>query len=313
MADVPTTTSVLTNLVKTAFSKVVDMQLWTEPMFRRFATVEFTDLTSPGSSITKYIHSDLANATSTLSETADPDAVALANPSSVSVTLNEYGNATVSTLRLREFSLSNIDVAQAELVSRNLRNSLDALVLDVLRQGTNVVYSNAGAADVTGPTNTLTASDIISSDLIRYSVAKMRGRAALEFDDGYFIGFIHPDVSHDLRAETGSTNWRDPHVYNGTGTDMIWKGEIGVYEGVKFIETPRTYSADDGATSETVHRTMLLGKEALVEAVSIEPGVVVSPQVDKFRRFMTVGWYGLLGWNRYREECLQRIETAASI
>ena len=313
MADVPTTTSVLTNLVKTAFSKVVDMQLWTEPMYRRFATVEYTDLTSPGSSITKYIHADLANATSTLAETTDPDAVALSNPSSVSITLNEYGNATVSTLRLRQFSLSSIDVAQAELVSRNLRNSLDKLVLDVLRQGTNVVYSNAGNVDTTGPTNTVGATDVFSSKLVRYSVAKMRGRAALEFDDGYFIGFIHPDVSHDLRAETGVANWRDPHVYNGTGTDLIWKGEIGVYEGVKFIETPRNYSAADGASSATVHRTLILGKEALAEAVAIEPGIVVSPQIDRFRRFMTVGWYGLLGWNRYREECLQRVESIASI
>lgn len=313
MADVPTTTSVLTNLVKTAFSKVVDMQLWTEPMYRRFATVEYTDLTSPGSSITKYIHADLANATSTLAETTDPDAVALSNPSSVSITLNEYGNATVSTLRLRQFSLSNIDVAQAELVSRNLRNSLDKLVLDVLRQGTNVVYSNAGNVDTTGPTNTVGATDVFSSKLVRYSVAKMRGRAALEFDDGYFIGFIHPDVSHDLRAETGVANWRDPHVYNGTGTDLIWKGEIGVYEGVKFIETPRNYSAADGASSATVHRTLILGKEALAEAVAIEPGIVVSPQIDRFRRFMTVGWYGLLGWNRYREDCLQRVESIASI
>lgn len=313
MADVPTTTGVLTNLVKTAFSKVVDMQLWTEPMFRRFATVEYTDLTNPGSSITKYIHSDLANATSTLAETTDPDAVALANPSSVSITLNEYGNATISTLRLRQFSLSNIDVAQAELVSRNLRNSLDSLVLDVLRAGTNVVYSNAGNVDTTGPTNTVGATDVFSSKLVRYSVAKMRGRAALEFDDGYFIGFVHPDVSHDLRAETGVANWRDPHVYNGTGTDLIWKGEIGVYEGVKWIETPRTYKANDGASSATVHRTLIMGKEALAEAVSIEPGIVVSPQIDRFRRFMTVGWYGLLGWSRYREESLQRVESIASI
>lgn len=313
MADVPTTTGVLTNLVKTAFSKVVDMQLWTEPMFRRFATVEYTDLTNPGSSITKYIHSDLANATSTLAETTDPDAVALANPSSVSITLNEYGNATISTLRLRQFSLSNIDVAQAELVSRNMRNSLDSLVLDVLRAGTNVVYSNAGNVDTTGPTNTVGATDVFSSKLVRYSVAKMRGRAALEFDDGYFIGFVHPDVSHDLRAETGVANWRDPHVYNGTGTDLIWKGEIGVYEGVKWIETPRTYKANDGASSATVHRTLIMGKEALAEAVSIEPGIVVSPQIDRFRRFMTVGWYGLLGWSRYREESLQRVESIASI
>jgi hypothetical protein len=56
-----------------------------------------------------------------------------------------------------------------------------------------------------------------------------------------------------------------------------------------------------------------MGKEALAEAVSIEPGIVVSPQIDRFRRFMTVGWYGLLGWSRYREECLQRVESIASI
>lgn len=313
MSDVPTTTGVLTNLIKTAFSKVVDMQLWTEPMFRRFATVEYTDLTNPGSSITKYIHADLANATSTLAETTDPNAVALSNPSSVSITLNEYGNATISTLRLRQFSLSNIDVAQAELVSRNMRNSLDSLVLDVLRQGTNVIYSSSGNPDATGPTNQVGSGDIFSSKLVRYSVAKMRGRAALEFDDGYFIGFIHPDVSHDLRAETGVANWRDPHVYNGTGTDLIWKGEIGVYEGVKWIESPRTYSANDGTSSAKVHRTLIMGKEALAEAVSIEPGIVVSPQIDRFRRFMTVGWYGLIGWSRYREECLQRVESIASI
>lgn len=309
-----TTTSVLTNLVKTAFDKVVDLQLWSEPMYRKFATHRKTDLTSPGSSVTWYTHADLADATSTLNEVTDPAIVALSNPSSVNVALAEYGSATVSTLRLREFSLSTIDTAQAEIVARNMRNSLDSIVGAVLRGGTNVIYSGgASAVDTTGPTNAVASGDIFNSKLARYTVAKMRGRNALEFDDGYFVGLIHPDQSHDLRAETGMAAWRDPHVYAENANGMIWKGEVGVYEGIRWIESPRVYSANDGTTSQKVYRSLVIGKEALAELVSIEPSVVVSPQTDLFRRLLTIGWYGMAGWGIWRQECLQRIETAASI
>lgn len=309
-----TTTAVLTNLVKTAYDKVVDLSLWSEPMYRKFATHRKTDLTSPGSSVTWYTHADLADATSTLNEVTDPTVVTLSNPSATSVTLNEYGSATVSTLRLRDFSLSTIDTAQAELVARNMRNSLDTLVRTTLIGGTNVVYSGgASAIDTTGPTNAVASTDIFNSKLARYTVAKMRGNNALEFDDGYFIGLIHPDQSHDLRAETGTAAWRDPHVYADSATGMIWKGEVGVYEGIRWIETPRVYAANDGTTSAKVQRALVLGKEALAELVSIEPSVVVGPQTDVFRRLLTVGWYGLMGWGIWRQSCLYRIETSASI
>lgn len=308
-----TTTSVMTNLVKTAFDKVVDLQLWSEPMYRKFATHRKTDLTSPGSSVTWYTHQDIADATSTLNEVTDPSIVTLSNPTSVNVALAEYGNATVSTLRLREFSLSTIDTAQAELVARNMRNSLDSIVGTVLRGGTNVIYSNAGAVDTTGPTNTVGSGDTFKAALARYTVSKMRARNALEFDDGYFVGLIHPDQSHDLRAETGMAAWRDPHVYAENANQMIWKGEVGVFEGIRWIESPRVYSATDGTTSARVYRSLVLGKEALAELVSIEPSVVVSPQTDLFRRLLTIGWYGMAGWGRWREECLQRIETASAI
>jgi hypothetical protein len=62
-----------------------------------------------------------------------------------------------------------------------------------------------------------------------------------------------------------------------------------------------------------VFRTLLCGKQALAEAVSQEPGVVIGPVTDKLMRFRPIGWYGVLGWNRYREEALYRIETGSSI
>jgi hypothetical protein len=39
---------------------------------------------------------------------------------------------------------------------------------------------------------------------------------------------------------------------------------------------------------------------------------VIGPVTDKLNRFRPIGWYGVLGWARYREACLQRLETAAT-
>jgi hypothetical protein len=62
-----------------------------------------------------------------------------------------------------------------------------------------------------------------------------------------------------------------------------------------------------------VFSTILAGKQALAEAVSQEPNVVIGPVTDKLLRFRPIGWYGVLGWSIYRNEALYRIETGSSI
>ena len=54
-------------------------------------------------------------------------------------------------------------------------------------------------------------------------------------------------------------------------------------------------------------------KQALAEAVAEEPHVIFGPIVDKLMRFRPIGWYGVLGWKRYRDAALVRIETTSSI
>ena len=65
--------------------------------------------------------------------------------------------------------------------------------------------------------------------------------------------------------------------------------------------------------SAKVFRTILAGKQALAEAIAEEPHVVVGPIVDKLMRFRPIGWYGVLGFARYREAALYRIESTSSI
>lgn len=309
MTDAYTSTStgsLGTSLVQTAYDRYVEFALRSMPLLRDVADKRPVQQAMPGSSVVFQIYTDLSAVTGTLSETVDPDAVALGNTSSVTVTLNEYGNAAIATRKLELFSLSDVDPAIADIIAFNMADSLDEFAQTELRGGTNVIYGGTATA-----TTGVTAGGTITSAQIRKAVAKLRaGKAVPRVGELYWVG-IHPEVSHDLRAETGDTGWRQAHVYNESGAGQLWPGNIGVYEGAMFVESPRLYAATNGTTK--VYRTLVAGKQALAEAVAQEPSVVIGPVTDKLMRFRPIGWYGVLGWKRYREEALYRIETSSSI
>ena len=310
MANAYTSTStgsLGTSLVQTAYDRYVEFALRSMPLLRDVADKRPVQQAMPGSSVVFQIYTDLSAVTGTLSETVDPDSVALGNTSSVTVTLNEYGNAAIATRKLELFSLSDVDPAIADIIAFNMADSLDDFAQTELRGGNNVIYGGTATG-----TSGVTAGATITSANIRKAVAKLRaGKAVPRVGELYWVG-IHPEVSHDLRAETGDTGWRSAHVYNDAGAGQLWPGNIGVYEGAMFVESPRLYNALDGSSAR-VFRTIVAGKQALAEAVAQEPSVVIGPVTDKLMRFRPIGWYGVLGWKRYREEALYRIETASSI
>jgi N4-gp56 family major capsid protein len=302
----------VTNLVTSAYDKYIQFALRSEPMYRSFADVRPVDVTAPGSSVVFQRYADLSAATTALTENVDPDSVALSNTTTVTVTLNEYGNAVLVTEKLALESLSDVDPAIAELVAWNMRDSLDQLTRTaLLTTPSNIVRESSGIS-TSAARNTIAATDVLKSRDVRYVVSKLRGNSAIPFDGGYFTGIIHPDQSYDLRAETGTAAWRDPHVYAENANSAIWAGEVGVYEGVRFIESPRTYNNTDGASSAKVHRSHIFGRQALAEAVAREPGVVIGPITDKLMRARPIGWKGLIGWSIYRQEALFQIETGSS-
>lgn len=310
MANVYTSTdggSLGTSLVVSAYDKLVEFALRSQPMLRSVADKRPVNVTSPGTSVTFQIYNDLAVASSALTETTDPDSVAIPSTTSVSVTLNEYGNVALVTRKLQLTSLTDVDPGIANIIAYNMADSIDSVVQTVLRQGTNVLYSGSTATS----TATITAAATLSSANVRKAVAKLRAGKTIARKGSLYWCAIHPEVSHDLRAETGAGGWRLPHEYNQN--ENIWAGEIGTYEGAFFVESPRMYNTTDGAASARVFRTILAGQQALAEAVAEEPHVVAGPVTDKLMRFRPLGWYGMLGFARYREAALYRIESSSSI
>jgi N4-gp56 family major capsid protein len=377
-------------LVQQAYDRLLEFALRSEPLIRSVADKTPARQSIPGSTVVLQKYVDLAQKTSTLSETTDPDAVALSTPTTVSITLNEYGNSVLVTRALELFSLADVDPAIANIIAYNLADSIDAVAMETLRGGDNKIFSGSTATS----TVTVTAAATIDSADIRRAVAKLRSAKAVARKGSLYWAGIHPEVSHDLRAESSSgQGWLLPNQY-GSSQDRIWAGEIGNYEGAFYIESPRLYSAKDGADQATlattavtvagtsagftfgvasssviaaraevgdkisgtgiattakissiatsgdtttitvsvahtaavtattvvtvtpvtrVFRTIIAGQQAMAQAVAEEPHVVIGPVVDKLMRHRPMGWYGVLGFARYREEALYRIESGSSI
>jgi N4-gp56 family major capsid protein len=387
-----TDTTAIAGLIKTAYDRYVEFALRSQPMIRSVADKRPAQQAMPGSTVVFSLYNDLAAATSTLGETTDVTAVALPDVSTVSVTLEEKGNGALVTRKLQLFSLSDVDPAVADIIAYNMADSIDQIAMSALNGGTYVQYAGATATS----TATVTAAANVDSADIRKIVAKLRSRKAVPREGNLYWTGIHPEVSHDLRAETGNVGWRDIHQMTDSGQGNLWAGTIGTYEGAFFVETNRMFSAKTGADQSTlattavtvagtsagftfgvasssviaqraevgdkvagtgiatspvakisaittsgstttitvdtahtaavtattvvtvtpvtrVYSTIVAGKQALAEAVAVEPNVVIGPVTDSLMRFRPIGWYGVLGFARYREESLFRIESGSSI
>lgn len=312
MADAQTTTASV-DYDQAAYDRMAYFSLRPELYFDPVADVQPTRQAMPGSSVIFTIQADLSVASTTLNESVDVDAVAMST-SQITLTLGEYGNAIITTAKLRGTSFIELDPIVANVIGFNAGVSIDTIARDVLSAGSNVRYSNLGTAR-----NRVIPTDVFKAYDARRALAELRG-ANVATIGGQYVAFIHPDVSFDFRAETAGGNWRDPHIYSQPGE--IWTGEIGSFEGIRWIETPRSKIFADAGSSTTltdVYATLILGRQGLAKTFSMTDGngafpkVIPGPVTDKLRRFVPMSWYWLGAYGRFREAAIRRVESASSI
>lgn len=311
------TTQSSLSLAQEAYELMTYFGLRPELYFDATADVEPSNQAMPGSSVTFTIQSDLSFVSTALNESTDVDAVALSD-SQVSLILAEYGNAVITTALGRGTSFLDIDKIVQNVLGYNAGGSIDTLAKIKLQAGTNVNYATGTGAAPTArnqitPLNTLGAADFRNAraTLARNNVPRI---------GGYYMAFIHPDTSYDLQGQTGTNTWSDPHAYSSP--DEIWNGELGAFQGFRFIETPRAPIFADAGSSTTftdVYRTICMGRQALAKAYSYVDGnteypcTVPGPITDMLRRLVPWGWYWLGAYGVFRQASLLGIESASSI
>jgi N4-gp56 family major capsid protein len=130
------------------------------------------------------------------------------------------------------------------------------------------------------------------------------------FKDGAnYVAHMHPDVSFDIMSESGTNVWASPHTY--VDTTAMYAGEVGRYSAIRVIENTRCTKTGSGPT--TTYKTYVVGQQALVEAVAVEPHTIIGPVTDALKRHYPVGWYGFLGHALFRPESLLVVSTYSSL
>lgn len=328
MADAFTTTSTLTQAT-TAYERLSYFALRPELYFDACASIKPTRQSHPGSAVLFNIYNDLAPAITALTEGTDIEVVAVSD-TEVTVSLNEYGNAAMTTAKVRGFSYLMVSPDVANVVGFNAGLSFDCLARNPLLAGTNVRFGGNGA----GPRNTLVdGTNSLKSADIRKVVADLSD-ANVQRLGGYYRTYLAAAAALDMREETGAAGWRDPHTY--AQPEQIWNGETGVFEGTAFIETSRMTAANleiaqggpggflnggaagGGSGNHDVFPVITVGNQALAKTWSNSvsgprPQIVLGAVVDRLQRFVPVGWYWLGGFARFREEAIRRIEVVTTL
>jgi N4-gp56 family major capsid protein len=221
--------------------------------------------------------------------------------------MSEYGTAVTTTNLLRGTSMIPIDPIVAERVGYNAGKSIDRLAkvaLDVA----SVTYDDASTTSIQEIGSSAT---YLNSYLLQEGVSLLEEANVRPFMSEAYVLVVSPKQAQHLKAENTNQGWRYVTSRNeGTGMNSIYRGEIGMYEGVRIVVNNNL-----GASNVAY----LMGAEALAKVHSDAPGfgpnprTVVSPVVDKLRRFASIGWYHLVGYSVFRPEALIRVTTASTL
>jgi N4-gp56 family major capsid protein len=310
--SVNTTGSFVDALVKPAYDLAVGYNLRTYASARQFVTKKPERPDHKGSSVTLTKFSDFSAATiaaakTPLVEESSPDSVKAPQPTTVTVTPNEYGFVVIRTEKLWNRTFTDIDPEIARAVAQHMSWTLDELIQDVFVTGTNVAYANSRASE-----NLLTTGDVLTARDLRTVHTQFQLDGVTPWDGQFYGAFVSPAAINDLRQETGSGGWRVPNEYGSNQSD-IWRGEMGEFEGFRFVQNSRVRQTNTGASSATVTQNYFFGRDAFVEERVYEPHVVIGPVVDPLKRFYTVGWKGDLGWAIYEQKAVRRVVSKNSL
>lgn len=214
------------------------------------------------------------------------------------VILNEYGRAVTKTALLRGTSMIPFDPIAAERCGRNMGATLDRLArTTVLAAGGIKIDGTAGAIPVDH-----TGTTVSASNQLRAVAEYFEGNDVEPFEDGFYAAVISPAAHTQLKKESGADGWRYYAINQNPGGGQgasVARGYIGEYEGFRFFVV-NGISSTGG---------IFFGAEGLAKAQSVVPGygdpqVVVSPVVDRLKRFTSIGWYWLGGYARFRAEAI---------
>jgi len=259
-------------------------------VFYAFASKKTDLLKEPGASIKFSKFDELAVVTEELQDGVEMTDSKISD-SEIEITVKEYGKAVAVTQKA--ITTNNVDIllAKTTVLARNLAKSFDSIIRNVALTTTNYKYGKGVAAS-----SSLTTSDVFDTQIVKDAVEYLRTNDVPKIDGEYYICVATP---HQLRDLSDDTKWIGVNQYNKDGMN-IYKGEVGMYEGVRFVSTtnmphltPAQSSVKYGVAID-LYESLFFGENAFGIAEALKPEIRTKNNND-YGRLHGMAWYAIFG------------------
>ena len=299
-----TTTASIPKNIRDLYSQEIIYQAQPKLRFAQFAKKR-TDLSQSDGGAVKFTkYANLAQG-GRLTEGVNLQEKAMAS-SEVSISVHEYGNAISVTELALQRSMHDELAQGSTLLANDLVLVLDNEIRDIALTTSNVVYGNGKTSAAA-----LAANDGLTAQTVKDAVEALANNNAPKFDGQYYICIATP---HQLRQIRDDDDWINAHIY-GPNVSEIYLGEVGMYEGVRFIETTQMPKYTDVQATAKFGATVpcweaiIFGDNAFAWAEALEVEMRDNG-VQDYGRKHGLAWYAIWGFGLIQEENIFRILTA---
>ena len=244
-----------------------------------------------------------AKALTPLTEGVIPDGKTF-GMTNIEATTTQHGDYVAVSDRLELESFDDVIFGATEEMGASEGETYDTLTRNILVGGNSVAYAGGKTSR-----SALTNADILDPTMVNKAVTWLKKNKAPKID-GCYVAIVHPSVAEDLRE---SEAWKEFHKYNDVAP--IFKGEIGMLHGCRFVESNEAKIWKEGDTA--VYATLFLGKDAFgildPEGEGMEMIVKTKEQIGgPLNQFSTIGYKFCHGAKILYQERMLRVESGSS-
>ncbi len=208
------------------------------------------------------------------------------------LTITELGNSVPFTKKLDDLSKHPVKEVISKVLKNDARKTLDTAAYNQFN-ATVVTVAPTGGTSTTAVTLEIGGVTITNNVAMGKGHIKAISDIMAERDITPFYGDDYFCIGRTTTFRTLKNDLEDIHQHVESGAQLIYNGEIGRYEGVRFVE--QTNIASEGFTNGLSDGAFFFGADTVAEAI-VEPEQVRGKIPTDFGRSRGIAWYYMGGF-----------------
>jgi N4-gp56 family major capsid protein len=226
------------------------------------------------------------------------------------VALELYGDHMITDMLEANAETFIDEVADgAFLMADQGMNSLNLLArtamdLQKFSNETSGTYSNTYHYCASYGSGTQSTNGPLKAKDVRTIVSNLRAANVPTFEDGLYRWIIHPIQYTQLRSETDQAAWTQAAQY--VDNSQLLQGDIGVFEGVRFIVNDQVYTDSSSTLS-----SYAFGRDFVGKAIGKDLRVATKSYLTgDHENQLTIYWDALVGYKIVRRASGYIVDTS---